>query len=97
VHGVKSEISQVINFAWHRARIPKFWNRSGVGVWKSDPSHLWFNSCFRAYLACVFKQKGVKLTNLKMKGGRDEHGSGLKPILAGSGLDRTQKIFVLVW
>jgi len=57
VHGVKSEISQVINFAWHRARIPKFWNRSGVGVWKSDPSHLWFNSCFRAYLACVFKQK----------------------------------------
>jgi len=29
---------------------------------------------------------------------RDEHGSGLKPILAGSGLDRTEKIFdVLMW
>jgi len=27
---------------------------------------------------------------------RDEHGSGLKPILVGSGLDRTEKIFVVL-
>jgi len=25
---------------------------------------------------------------------KDEHGSGLKPILAGSGLDRTEKILL---
>jgi len=23
-------------------RIQKFWNRSRVGVWKSDSSHLWY-------------------------------------------------------
>ena len=25
-----------------RTRIEKFWNRSGVGIWKSDSGHLWF-------------------------------------------------------
>ena len=24
-----------------RSRIQTFWNRSGVGVWKSDSGHLW--------------------------------------------------------
>jgi len=27
---------------WFRTRIPKFWNRNGVGVWKCDSGHLWF-------------------------------------------------------
>ena len=26
-----------------RTRIQKFWNMSGVGVWKSDSVHLWYS------------------------------------------------------
>jgi len=29
-----------------RTRIQKFWNRSGIGVWKSDSDHLWLELLF---------------------------------------------------
>jgi len=29
-----------------RTRIQKFWNRSGIGIWKCDSDHLWFELVF---------------------------------------------------
>ena len=34
------------NFKNSRTRIHKFWNWSGIGVWKSDSDHLWLELLF---------------------------------------------------
>jgi len=39
VAGVWTEVG-FSNFKNNRTRIQKFWNRSGIGVWKSDSDHL---------------------------------------------------------
>jgi len=59
-----------------RIRIPKFWHRNGVGVWKSGSGHLWFllawlklHCCWRCcivkiHLTCIVVfYISLKLTN----------------------------------